>query len=354
VQDGTDPVWSTAAGTVATINTGDSLSTTVTATDDSGSVSYAKQSGDAWISVNASTGALTGTAPGSPETASITVRAEDPSGNFTDRTFNVVVQDGTDPVWSTAAGTVATINTGDALSTTVTATDDSGSVSYARQSGDAWISVNGSTGALTGTAPGSAGTSSITVRAEDPSGNFVDRTFDVVVQDNTDPVWSTAAGTVATINTGDSLSTPVTATDETGSVSYAKQSGAGWISVNSSTGELTGTAPGTPNTYSITVRAEDPSGNLADRTFIVVVQSAGPTCGVMERDRRCDPDTVTHIATTLNTDETSCLEYCESFSNTTCCQHAFNFFTYQFHCSAYTGGYKETYGADWLYAANCN
>lgn len=77
---------------------------------------------------------------------------------------------------------MATINTGDALSTTVTATDDSGSVSYAKQSGDAWISVNSSTGALAGTAPGTAATYSITVRAEDPSGNFVDRTFDVVVQ----------------------------------------------------------------------------------------------------------------------------------------------------------------------------
>jgi len=186
--DNTDPVWSTAAGTVATINTGDALSTTVTATDDSGSVSYTKQSGAGWISVNSSTGALTGTAPGSAGTSSITVRAEDPAGNFTDRTFDVVVQDGTDPVWSTAAGTVATINTGDSLSTTVMATDDSGSVSYAKQSGDAWISVNSSTGELTGTAPGTANTYSITVRAEDPSGNFVDRTFDVVVQDNTDPV----------------------------------------------------------------------------------------------------------------------------------------------------------------------
>lgn len=179
--DNTDPVWSTAAGTVATINTGDALGTTVTATDDSGSVTYAKQSGDAWISVNSATGALTGTAPGSANNYSITVRAEDPSGNFVDRIFDVVVQDGTDPVWSTAAGTVATINTGDSLNTTVTATDDSGSVSYAKQSGDAWISVNMTTGELTGTAPGSAGTSSITVRAEDPSGNFVDRTFDVVV-----------------------------------------------------------------------------------------------------------------------------------------------------------------------------
>lgn len=90
--------------------------------------------------------------------------------------------DTTDPVWQTAAGTVATINTGASLSTTVTATDNSGSVSYSKQSGDAWISVNSSTGELTGTARGSAGASSITVHAQDGAGNYVDRTFDVVVQ----------------------------------------------------------------------------------------------------------------------------------------------------------------------------
>lgn len=89
--DTTDPVWTTAAGTVDTIVTGASLSTTVVATDDSGTVTYSKASGDAWISVNATTGELTGTAPGSAGTSSITVTATDPSGNTTDRTFNVTV-----------------------------------------------------------------------------------------------------------------------------------------------------------------------------------------------------------------------------------------------------------------------
>ena len=92
------------------------------------------------------------------------------------------VADTTDPVWTTAAGTVATIDTGAALSTTVVATDDSGSVTYSKASGDAWISVNATTGELTGTAPGSATTASITVTATDPSGNTATRTFDVVVE----------------------------------------------------------------------------------------------------------------------------------------------------------------------------
>lgn len=94
------------------------------------------------------------------------------------------------------------------------------------------------------------------------------------VVDTTDPVWTTAASTVATIDTGAALSTTVTATDDSGTVTYSKDSGAGWISVNSSTGELTGTAPGSATTDSITVIATDPSGNTATRTFDVEVQTA--------------------------------------------------------------------------------
>jgi len=111
-----------------------------------------------------------------------------PTGNAT----VVPGPDTTDPVWTTAAGTVDTINTGDSLSVTVTATDNSGTVTYSKTGGDAWISVNATTGELTGTAPGSAGTYSITVTATDPSGNTAARSFDVVVADCT----SGAIGTV--------------------------------------------------------------------------------------------------------------------------------------------------------------
>lgn len=87
------------------------------------------------------------------------------------------------------------------------------------------------------------------------------------VPDVQNPVWQTAER-VWTGNAGESLSgVTALATDNAGSVTYSKQAGDAWVSVNSSTGELTGTAPGTPGGYSITVRATDPSSNYADRTF---------------------------------------------------------------------------------------
>ena len=89
--------------------------------------------------------------------------------------------DTTSPAWSTSAGTIASVNINGALSTTVTATDETSAVSYSKQSGDAWLNVNATTGEITGTAPSTGGTSSITVRAEDASGNYTDRTFDIDV-----------------------------------------------------------------------------------------------------------------------------------------------------------------------------
>ena len=85
-----EPTWVTDGGTLTTIDLNDTLSAAVEATDDSGSVTYSKVSGDAWISV-ASDGTLLGTAPGSPETSSVTVQASDESGNTVNRTFDISV-----------------------------------------------------------------------------------------------------------------------------------------------------------------------------------------------------------------------------------------------------------------------
>lgn len=111
----------------------------------------------------------------------------------------------------------------------------------------------------------------------------------IPVPDTTDPVWTTAAGTVDTIEPSAALSVTVTATDDSGTVTYSKDSGAGWISVNSSTGELTGTAPGSATTDSITVTATDPSGNTTAQTFDVVVDDPCKT-GVV--GTQCDDDAI--------------------------------------------------------------
>ena len=89
---------------------------------------------------------------------------------------------GSVPVWTTSAGDLSTIFVKDsAYSHTIAATDaDAGSaITYSVVSGalPTGISLNSSTGAITGTSSSSFGAYNFTVRATDAGGNFVDRAF---------------------------------------------------------------------------------------------------------------------------------------------------------------------------------
>lgn len=91
---------------------------------------------------------------------------------------------GSVPVWTTSAGDLSTIFVKDsAYSHTVAATDaDAGSaITYSVVSGalPSGISLNASTGAITGTSSSSFGVYSFTIRATDAGGNFVDRAFNI-------------------------------------------------------------------------------------------------------------------------------------------------------------------------------
>lgn len=90
---GGSPIWSTSSGTLATIVEQTSLNTTVSATDPDGtSIVYSSSNLPAWISLNSSTGALTGISPdiASDTTYSFDISASD-GVNTSSRSFNVIV-----------------------------------------------------------------------------------------------------------------------------------------------------------------------------------------------------------------------------------------------------------------------
>ena len=105
-----------------------------------------------------------------------------------------------------------------------------------------------------------------------------------------DPVWSTSAGSVATVYASQSFNTfTLSATDpDTTGVTYSVVSGSlpSGITLNTSNGQLTGTAPAdtSDTTYSFTVRASSNSFS-ADRAFSITVRglptvsSASPNPG---------------------------------------------------------------------------
>ena len=200
------------------------------------------------------------------------------SGATTTRTAQITA--GTAPSWTTASGTLGSYSETASISTSVVATDpDGGAITYSVVSGalPSGVSLNTSTGAITGTAPSVTvdTTYSFTIRATDVGSNTTDRAFSITVLDNIAPVWTTPAGSLGNVydasRTGASFT--VAATDAQ-TVSYSLVSGSypGGMSLNSSTGVISGnvTSVGTDTTYNFTLAASD--GSLStNRAFSITV-----------------------------------------------------------------------------------
>ena len=90
---------------------------------------------------------------------------------------------------------------------------------------------------------------------------------------NASPVWQTASGSLGTFNESVSISVSATATDET-TITYALASGSSLpsgVSLNSSTGAITGTLPNIASntTYTFTINASDGVNTVVPRTFSI-------------------------------------------------------------------------------------
>ena len=86
------------------------------------------------------------------------------------------------------------------------------------------------------------------------------------------PAWTTAAGSLGTVAALGSVNFTVAATNAT---SFALQSGSfpGGVTINSSTGVISGTESGSSatTTFTFTIRATDAQGQTADRQFTITI-----------------------------------------------------------------------------------
>ncbi len=117
------------------------------------------------------------------------------------------------------------------------------------------------------------------IRVENNDGNAV-RSGSALLTVSDLPAWTTAAGSLGSNEAGSSVSYTVAATDAT---SYSKVSGTfpGSVSLNTSTGAITGTESGATaeTTYSFTIRATDAQGQTADRAFSITITVGIPNSG---------------------------------------------------------------------------
>jgi hypothetical protein len=184
-------------------------------------------------------------------TTSVTARAADAAGNIATKTFNVSVVDVTAPVITGPSPATPTFEWhGSAISLTaaalgLSATDD----------------VNGTVTVTLSPATAGLGTTSVTARAADATGNFSTRSFNVSVLDVTAPVI-----------TGPSPATPTF--EWHGSAISLTAAALGLSATDDVDGTVAVTlSPATAGlgTTSVTARAADAAGNFSTRSFNVSV-----------------------------------------------------------------------------------
>ena len=109
------------------------------------------------------------------------------------------------------------------------------------------------------------------VRVINPDGGTV-TTSSAILTISAAPAWVTAAGSLGSVAGGGSVNFTVDATDAT---SYAKQTGTfpGGVTINSSTGVISGTETGSSATtvYTFTIRATDAEAQTSDREFSITI-----------------------------------------------------------------------------------
>tara|TARA_R110001592_G_scaffold212574_2_gene464984 strand:+ start:231 stop:1157 length:927 start_codon:yes stop_codon:yes gene_type:complete len=112
------------------------------------------------------------------------------------------------------------------------------------------------------------------IRIENNDGNAV-RSSSALLTVSDAPAWQTAAGSLGSFAAGSSISVTVNATNAT---SYGVTSGAlpGGLSLNTSTGAITGTESGATQTttYNFTIRATDAQAQTADRAFSISINTS--------------------------------------------------------------------------------
>jgi hypothetical protein len=105
------------------------------------------------------------------------------------------------------------------------------------------------------------------------SNNLFGLAADVLYINNT-PLWTTASGNIGTFGELQNVSATIAASDpEAQTISYTASGLPSWLSINSSTGVVSGTAPAvsTSTTYTFSATASDGQNTSASRSFNVIV-----------------------------------------------------------------------------------
>jgi hypothetical protein len=222
------------------------------------------------------------------------------------------------PVWNYSSGTLGTFSEGVAITPiTALATDpENSTLTFAIASGSlpAGLTLNTSTGLISGTPSGisSNTTYTFTVSVTDSANSTINRSFSITI--NSIVSWSTAAGSIGTVNP-DATSVfnfTLSATALSNTISYSVSSGSlpSGLSLNSATGVISGTASqvGADTTSTFTITASDGTAS-SERSFSILVKTPTVSGGTAYSDSTYIYRTFTSGTSNLVTNVSLPVEY---------------------------------------------
>ncbi|MCG2372838.1 putative Ig domain-containing protein [Staphylococcus epidermidis] len=269
VEDTTKPTVEDIADQTQEVNT-EIEPIKIETTDNSGQAVTNKVNGlPDGVTFDEATNTISG-APSEVGSYTVTVTTTDNSGNVTETTFTIDVEDTTKPTVEDIADQTQEVNT-EITPITIESEDNSGQAVTNKVDGlPAGITFDEAANTISGT-PSEVGSYTVTVTTTDENGNSETTTFTIDVEDTTKPTVEDIANQTQEVNTE---ITPITIESEDNS-DQAVTNKVDGLPAGVTFDEVTNTISGTPSevgSYDITVTTTDESGNTTETTFTINVE----------------------------------------------------------------------------------
>jgi len=268
------PSTQTVSGTVGSSIT---ATTAYTATSFSGTLSYAVSPAlPSGLSLNSSTGVVSGTPSASQSATSYTVTGTGSGSGSATATISITVSaaPALSPSTQSVSGTVGSSIT---ATTAYTATSFSGTLSYAVSPAlPSGLSLNSSTGVVSGTPSASQSATSYTITGTGSGSGSATATISITVAAASVPALSPSTQSVSgTAGSSITATTAYTATNFSGTLSYAVSPALpSGLSLDSSTGVVSGTPSASQSATSYTITGTGSGSGSATATISITVSAS--------------------------------------------------------------------------------